>query len=436
MIIFPARRLSRPGLLIVAISIGIASVGAFEAADAAPAIENGDFESPEISNPDSSDPVDGHGWTSNYGIYIGRSDGLTRNPPAPTPNGGQFAFNLNGQPAKASQQVNDFVVGQAYQVEWLNSYLLGVATPVQVGVYDLVLDEGLPTEKVIYPLSKSSFADWSRLSSDPFVAEKASYSVSWRAGFATTAVDDIQIRPALTANDPRTVQRVTLTLQPDSFLSAEAVIGGVGLGAVVDLPLTGSLVLDLDVAPARGITGFRVVEEHLVHDDTQGTLDLGVLGSVDFDLHDAQWASGFDLVSDAPNAARTSVTSDGRFQVNGDPGFYQTGVVDYLSHGAIQAFLPSGSLPALDLTFFARNDVLLPGNISKTTGPAPGTEIITFDLPLEMITSFTLVPFDFHYTGRILATATVHSVPEPTAWQLAALGIFGWWLVRPRRRAC
>ena len=160
---------------------------------AAPRVVNGGFEDYAIPNGDHEQTPVGAGWT-----FAGRASGLSHNDggyqgAAAAPEGEQVAF-IQFQ-ASMSQTVAGFEPGARYSLSWAEQH----RTNVNVGPNDLeiVLDAGLPSQVVLSPAHLVTNTSFEQRTSAPFVAAKASYTLTFRTnnpngGDHTTFADDVR----------------------------------------------------------------------------------------------------------------------------------------------------------------------------------------------------------------------------------------------------
>jgi hypothetical protein len=118
---------------------------------------------------------------------------------SPDPAGDQFAF-LQGA-ATISQEMTGLAIGATCEISFFEATrTAGRSTPYYDGTNDLsvILDEGLPTEIVIYNNPSVANLKWGYRTTDQFVAAKTSYTVTFKAtsprsGDSTTIIDGVQL---------------------------------------------------------------------------------------------------------------------------------------------------------------------------------------------------------------------------------------------------
>jgi len=136
-------------------------------------------------------------WTFAGGAGITRNISAFQSNSHVAPEGVQHAI-LQGRGARMTQTIDGFIGGVQYQL----SLLTMARQHAQYGNdLEVILDLGLPTERMILDMSEVTFNKFTEVLSDPFMASKDSYTLTIRAdldggrltGDRTTFVDDVQI---------------------------------------------------------------------------------------------------------------------------------------------------------------------------------------------------------------------------------------------------
>ncbi len=136
-------------------------------------------------------------WTFAGGSGITRNISAFQSGSHVAPEGIQHAI-LQGRGASMTQTIDGFIGGVQYQL----SLLTMARQHAQYGNdLEVILDLGLPTERMILDMSEVTFNKFTEVLSDPFMATKDSYTLTIRAdlngglltGDHTTFVDDVQI---------------------------------------------------------------------------------------------------------------------------------------------------------------------------------------------------------------------------------------------------
>jgi hypothetical protein len=135
---------------------------------------------------------------------------------SPDPLGNQFAFLQYG--ASITQDLSGLTVSGTYDLSFFEAYRTEKLPGNDLSV---ILDEGLPTQIIIYNNSNVTSPTWTLRHTDSFVATKASYTLTFRStyplgtGDCTTLIDGVY----LTLINPPPITYVRITNDADCDIS-------------------------------------------------------------------------------------------------------------------------------------------------------------------------------------------------------------------------
>lgn len=163
------------------------------AASMADALENTGFEVPVQAAGGYKYTPAGASWSFSASAGLSGKDGPWKcNSISPDPLGAQFAY-LQGA-ASISQTISGLAVGASYVLSFYESYRTAKSPGNTLSV---TLDEGLPTEMTIYNNPNVSSPTWALRTATAFVAEKSSYTLTFRStnqlGDTTTIIDGVTL---------------------------------------------------------------------------------------------------------------------------------------------------------------------------------------------------------------------------------------------------
>jgi len=169
-----------------------------------PVVGDGGFENPvqpdgqfEQATGTGNGTLVGSLWTFAGGAGITRNISAFQSNSHVAPEGVQHAL-MQGRGSSMTQTIDGFIGGVQYQL----SLLTMARQHAQYGNdLEVILDLGLPTERMILDMSEVTFDKFTEVLSDPFMATKDSYTLTIRAdlngglltGDRTTFLDDVQI---------------------------------------------------------------------------------------------------------------------------------------------------------------------------------------------------------------------------------------------------
>ena len=163
------------------------------------ALENAGFELPDKGGAGFEYEPSGASWTFSAAAGLAGPDSVWKcNSTSPDPLGDQFAFLQRA--ASITNDVNGFQVDGTYTLSFYEAYRTQMSSGNDLLV---VLDEGLGTETNIYSNTNVNNTTWILRQCDPFVAEKESYTLTFRStqplgeGDRTTLIDGVLLQSAI-----------------------------------------------------------------------------------------------------------------------------------------------------------------------------------------------------------------------------------------------
>jgi len=139
------------------------------------ALSNGGFETPDQGASGFDRFPAGADWAFNGAGVAGPSSPWKCNSTSPDPSGDQFAFLQDS--SSISQSLSALTVGGNYSISFVESYRTGTSASNDLA---LILDEGLFSANTIYYNSAITDNSWQSRQSSEFLAEKESYTLTFR----------------------------------------------------------------------------------------------------------------------------------------------------------------------------------------------------------------------------------------------------------------
>ena len=159
------------------------------------ALENTGFEAPDQGTTGFTYEPAGASWSFSAGSagLAGPGSVWKCNSTSPDPQGDQFAY-LQLE-ASITQDMSGLTIGATYKLSFYESYRTAMA---QGNDLQVILDEGLGTETTIYNNAGVSSTTWVLRETSSFLAEKSSYTLTFRTtnpltGDRTTIIDGVSL---------------------------------------------------------------------------------------------------------------------------------------------------------------------------------------------------------------------------------------------------
>ena len=174
------------------------------AAGPAGALDNSGFEVPDKGDAGWEYAPAGASWafTPAKSGLSGPGGPWRCNSTSPDPLGDQFAYLQRD--STISQDLTHLVVGATYNLSFFESCRTAYGSSNDLAV---VIDEGLGTEVTIYFNAAVANATWQARQTDPFVAAKTSYALTFRTtnplgGDRSTLIDGVTVNPLASPGPP------------------------------------------------------------------------------------------------------------------------------------------------------------------------------------------------------------------------------------------
>ncbi len=437
-----SRRLCRQFTAALAIVVGLQFVVACPLP--AQVLGNGSFETPALSPGQSLGGIVGPDWAFQGGGIT--HDGFFHRTFDSAPDGLQHAYLRDT--SQMEQTVSGLTVGQTYRVEWSQAFAAesgsgGTALAVELS--------WAGDTQVILPHTLVNNIDWDGRSSDVFVAQSESYTLSFLSddetpsGYATrqALIDDVRVVPVSAPAVERTHVELDMQLLEGSRIDLEFILGGNVLEGSLGEDLVGPVSVNFDAISGVGVVGWHFNPDQIrLAQDFGGQIDLDILGTADVLIRDAA-AILFNMDGAGPHMLH--VDESGNFHM-GSTFLQFDGEADIDVEGPIASIVDDQTLLLSDVNADDLGSesfgtpITQIGHVDFDPTVNPFEFLVTLDMPwTTVVTLVSDLDLDLKVTGRILARGTVaFEAPEPSTGFLLLSGTvccaFCWHRRRPRRR--